>query len=146
MTPADQVRLPLARALEHLARAAEMIGRIADATPEPVADGPALTGDIVRAICWQMGLRPAQVCGGSRLAPLVRARDAIFWVAHRATGHSLARIGLVVGGRDHATVAAAIARAERRRAADPAFRMVTDRVAAQFRQEQDDGCDRAQIA
>lgn len=88
--------------------------------------------DIVRAVAYETGQQPVGICGARRIAPLLRARSAVCWLARNLTSYSLEAIGLVLGGRDHSTIVNAIGRAEAMRARDPAFRMLTDRLLSQF--------------
>lgn len=95
--------------------------------PEPVC-----TASLVRAVGYNMGVTPAAICGPRRHAALVRARTAACWLLRQLTTYSLVDIGLVLGGRDHTTIGAAIRRAEDMRRRDPAFAMLTDRLLRQF--------------
>lgn len=75
-----------------------------------------------------MGLTVRDIVSASLEWRYVRARDAIAWVAHRATDYSLVRIAVSIGRTDHSTVFTALRRADTRRTKDEAFRLLTDRL------------------
>jgi chromosomal replication initiation ATPase DnaA len=92
---------------------------------------------ILRAVCFHMGVAEADVTGRSRVRMLVRPRAAVCWLARTLTGYSLPQIGAVLGGRDHSTILNLLARAERLRGDDTAFRRVTDRLLKSFNEERE---------
>ena len=60
-----------------------------------------------------------ELTGSSRTQQVVLARQAAAWALHRRYHDlTLARIGQLLGGRNHATIIAAVARAEQRARAD----------------------------
>jgi chromosomal replication initiation ATPase DnaA len=70
------------------------------------------------------------ILGPTRAARIVRARDAVAWVAKEAFGTSSVDIGRALGERDHSTILTAQRRAEALRATDEGFRDATDRLLA----------------
>lgn len=87
---------------------------------------------IAERVAFEMGVPIADVMGERRLKRICRVRFASIWVIRRITALSLPQIGRAIGGRDHSTILNAIARAEDLRARDPAFRALTNRIAAEF--------------
>lgn len=80
--------------------------------------------------------RACELPRGSLLRPnrhrgTVRARQAAMWLAVRLEGHSLARAGKDIGGRDHTTVIHAVRVIDRLRASDQGF---CDRIEAIHRE------------
>jgi chromosomal replication initiation ATPase DnaA len=115
---------------ERLATIEQRIARIERALGSvPAASAEVAVADIIQATAFQMGLRPADLIGAGRAARFVRARFAVAWVAQTVCGHSLKRIGRALGGRDHTTIINAVARAEQLLLVDPAFRLLTQRLA-----------------
>ena len=92
-------------------------------------------GRIIREVALETGIPADQIIGGCREQRVFRARSAVCWLARECTDRSLVRIGLALGGRDHTSVVNAIHKAEQRRAkGDPAFLIMTDRIAARLRE------------
>lgn len=118
---------------ERITRIETALGLIdADAQPDV---SPALSVRAILAdVSYHMGLSAADVIGPSRRPAYVRARQAIAWLARRHTDKSLTIIAHAIGDRDRSTIIHAIGEAERRRdAGDPSFRLLTDRLTAQYR-------------
>lgn len=90
--------------------------------------GKILVSQIVRLVAFETGLSPNAIMGPRRTAVLFRARAAVCWLARALTSQSYPGIGLVLGGRHHTSVMAALSRAEELRERDPAFRMLTDKL------------------
>lgn len=90
-----------------------------------------LIKDIVRRAAFHTGVTFDEIVGKGCYRYQYRARFAVYWVA-TTFGSSAARTGRGVGGRDHKTVASGVKRAEALRIADPAFRLLTDRLFAEF--------------
>lgn len=76
---------------------------------------------IMQAVADRYGLRPADIAGQRRLREMAHARQVALLLGRRLTGHSLAALGGMVGGRDHSTVLHAIRTAEDRAAGDAEF-------------------------
>lgn len=94
--------------------------------------GRIVVADIVKAVAYEMGLRPADIIAMGRCQREMRARAAVCWLARRVTDRSLVNIGVTLSGRHHTTILHAVTWAEDRRDRDPAFRMLTDRLLAEF--------------
>lgn len=69
---------------------------------------------IVRAVSATSGVDIDRILSASRVASVVMARDLVCYIAYRE-GYSMQRIGKCIGGRDHTTIGAAIAREKMRR-------------------------------
>lgn len=78
--------------------------------------------------------------GDARHQGVTRARFAICFVANQVLGLSLARIGRVLGDRDHTTIRSAVIRARQLRDADPEYRDRLDRMVAVFQKEELPAC------
>jgi hypothetical protein len=50
------------------------------------------------------GILPIMFKGETRKRPVVRARQAVFWIGHACMGMSLKQVGALLGDRDHTTV------------------------------------------
>lgn len=87
---------------------------------------------IVKAVADETGLSVTAMLDRHRRQCLVRARAAAAWVARRTTAHSLPKIGAAIGGRDHTMALYLVTKAEGLRGTDAAFRLLTDRLFAQF--------------
>ncbi|WP_448660327.1 hypothetical protein ACPVPU_07395 [Sphingomonas sp. CJ99] len=111
-----------------------------EATPEAIARiraellddqqlvvAPPSVRSIVERVAFETGQRGRLIIGPLRMATLVRARDAVAWIAGEL-GRSNAATARVLGNRDPSSVLVARRRAEARRGRDPAFRMLTDRL------------------
>ncbi|WCT72077.1 hypothetical protein PQ455_10495 [Sphingomonas naphthae] len=84
------------------------------------------------------GLRVTDIVAPStdhRRQPAI-VRSAVAWVVRKALGYSYARIGRLLK-RDHTTIVYMMASAEKRRAADPDYRQLTDRMLTRFIQHLD---------
>lgn len=73
---------------------------------------------MVKSMCEKMCVSYEEICGGSRTRRLVRARQIMMAALKSATGMSLAEIGNVCGGRDHATVVYALNQIESQKESD----------------------------
>ncbi len=73
---------------------------------------------MVRNMCEKLGVSYDAVCGRGRGRSLVLARQIMMTVLKAATKLSLAEIGMLVGGRDHATVLYAISQIEKSKKSD----------------------------
>lgn len=70
----------------------------------------------------------AEIVGCNRQRRYTRCRFAIAWVASLVTSLTTRQIGEALGGRDHATIEAAIYSAQRLRSHDPGFEELTARL------------------
>ncbi|MES2987653.1 MAG: helix-turn-helix domain-containing protein [Pseudomonadota bacterium] len=87
-----------------------------------------LVRDIVRRVAYETGLTFAELIGACRSKRMARARFAVMWLASRHAGKSTTDIGRALC-RDHTTVIHGLIRAKEYRASDPAFRLLTDKLA-----------------
>lgn len=94
---------------------------------------PAGTPDSIAAIVADVGrlldLAPEAIIGRGRTAELVRARQAAAWAATvPPLSHGFAHVARALGRSDIATVIARTEAAHARRASEPAFARLTDRL------------------
>lgn len=87
---------------------------------------------LVKLAAYQMGLRAADIRGPSREVRYFRARCAVIWCAQRSTSLSYFEIGQRLLGRHSTVIGWAARRADDFRQSDPAFRLLTDRILANF--------------
>lgn len=64
----------------------------------------ATPGKIIDAVCKHYKVKSADICGLSRKASLVRARQTLMYLLRKELDLPLAQIGQLLGGRDHSTV------------------------------------------
>ena len=100
----------------------------------PLHDAPAVREPtpfqiIVNMVMAEYDIRFTRLSGRAREAGVVLGRQAICWTAWRVTPLTCEEIGERLN-RDRTTVENALWRANKRRAADPAFREFTDRLVA----------------
>lgn len=76
---------------------------------------------IMQMVADRYDLRPGDIAGQRRMKEIARARQVALLLGRRLTGHSLAALGGMVGGRDHSTVLHAVRTAEARAVADSEF-------------------------
>ena len=85
---------------------------------------------IVQAVAAAFEVTGLDILSERRTAAVLPARFGACWLARRLTPLSLPEIGRSLGGRDHTTILKAVERAEEMRAADPAYALTLDTVAA----------------
>jgi chromosomal replication initiation ATPase DnaA len=83
---------------------------------------------LIGFVSVECDVAPLDIVSQRRGGDAVRARQLVCWLARTLTQRSLPRIGRALGGRDHTTVMHAVNRIEDRRAADPEFRRLTDKL------------------
>ena len=72
-------------------------------------------------------ISPEELTGSSRTQEVVLARQAAAWALHRRYPDlTLVRIGQLLGGRHHATIIAAVERAEQRARSDQDYARILD--------------------
>lgn len=77
--------------------------------------------EIQRVVAQRRGLDPRMLRRkGKQPAAIAAARDEAIWLAREATGFSLPLLGRLFGGLHHTSVLAALRRAGRRPAPEPA--------------------------
>ena len=100
------------------------------------ATGPSI-GQIVADVAFETGLAEARILSASRERALFRARAAISYVAKTVTSLNATEIGAAMGFRDHSTIANQLCAATvLRSGSDPAFKRLTDRLIARYRDRQ----------
>lgn len=72
--------------------------------PKPTAT----PGKIIDAVCKFYKVKTTDICGSSRKATFVRARQTLMYLLRKELDLPLAQIGQLLGGRDHSTVIHAI--------------------------------------
>lgn len=90
--------------------AAKLLGDTLAKNKTPVA--------MVKFMCEKMCVSYEEICGNSRARRLVRARQIMMAALKNATNMSLTEIGMVCGGRDHATVVYALNQIESQKESD----------------------------
>jgi chromosomal replication initiator protein len=89
--------------------------------------------DIIDACCTLWQVTQDDVFSQSRKANIVLVRQTIMYLAQRHTKLSTSKIGLLVGGRNHATVLHAIAQVKNRLATTPVYAQQVAEVENQLR-------------
>lgn len=89
--------------------------------------------EVVDIVAFNTGVTVQELIGESRYRRVARVRFAVYWLAHSVCGRNLASIGRALGGRNGKTITSGLGRAAELRDSDPAFRMLTDRLAAEIR-------------
>lgn len=83
-------------------------------------------------VSYNTGVGERTIVSNLRSAAVARARIALAWGARTLLDRTNAQIGLAMGDRSHSTIRHAHARATALIASDPAFRSLTERMAAHF--------------
>lgn len=60
--------------------------------------------DVIESVCNYYRIKPTQIKGPKRDAPIVRARQIAMYLLKNELGLTLVEIGNVLGGRDHTTI------------------------------------------
>ena len=94
---------------------------------------PVTVDDIVRAVCTHYGLEPATIHTKSRKRDVVQARQVAMYLAKTYTDLSTAKIGNLIGNRDHATVLHACKTIKALREVDKAFQVELDEIQAELK-------------
>ena len=81
-----------------------------------------VVNDVVEACCRHYQLNQEQIIGSSRRQDYVIPRHVAMYLAHKHTGETVKHIGMVMGGRSHATVLHALKLVEEKINTDAAFR------------------------
>lgn len=110
---------------------AETIAQIRAAISDPrqvIVYARPTVEEILERVSHEMGVAIAEIrMPGGRAGRGLRARRAVIWLAYRLTGKGRKVIADVLH-RDASTIHHALWRADDMREADPAFRMLTDRL------------------
>ena len=86
-----------------------------------IDDTPLTIDDIMDKVCVHFNVSPASVTGRSRKHEYVVARQVSMYLAQKYTNMPAARIGRLVGGRDHSTVIHSCSQVEKRIKTDVSF-------------------------
>jgi chromosomal replication initiator protein len=86
-----------------------------------VDDKPLTVDDIMETVCNHFNVTTAAVSSRSRKHEFVVARQVSMYLAQKYTKMPAARIGKLVGGRDHSTVIHSCSQVEQRMKVDQAF-------------------------
>ena len=89
--------------------------------------------DIVEACCAQWQVSQDDVFSQTRKANIVLVRQTIMYLAQRHTKLSTSKIGMLVGGRNHATVLHAVTQVMNRLATSPVYAQQVADVENQLR-------------
>jgi chromosomal replication initiator protein len=86
-----------------------------------IDDKPLTIDDIVETVCNHFNVSTAAISSKSRKREFVVARQVSMYLAQKYTKMPAARIGKLVGGRDHSTVIHSCSQVEQRMKVDQAF-------------------------
>lgn len=86
-----------------------------------IDDHPLTVDDILEKICNHYGITQAAINGKSRKRDYVVPRQLAMYFAQKYTKMTAARIGKLIGGRDHSTVIHSCSQIEKRLKVDKAF-------------------------
>jgi chromosomal replication initiator protein len=78
--------------------------------------------DIMEAVCRQYKVTNEELCGQSRKAEFVMARQVAMYLAQKHTGDTVKHIGHIIGRRTHATVIHGIQTIEAKIKSNPTFK------------------------
>ena len=84
-------------------------------------DRPLTIDDIITTVCHHFNVSTAAVSGKSRKQEYVNARQVSMYLALKYTKMPTARIGKLIGGRDHSTVIHSCSQVEKRLKIDKSF-------------------------
>lgn len=116
------------------AEIAAIRAELADQEDMIVIEAPVSVAEIAKRVSFEMGVPLREIMSDRRCQRTARARKAICWLARRVTQRSLPQIGRALN-RDHSAVIHASRTAELLRGRDPAFKRLTDRLAAEFEEQ-----------
>lgn len=78
------------------------------------SDIPSITpGKVIDAVCKYYKVKSTDLCGASRKASLVKARQTLMYLLRKELELPLTQIGQLLGGRDHSTVIHALDKVQR---------------------------------
>ena len=98
-----------------------------------VDDRPLTVDDILETVCNHFNVSPSAVNGRSRRHELVVARQVSMYLAQKYTKMTAARIGKLVGNRDHSTVIHSCKTVERQLQVDKSFSEELQSIENSFR-------------
>ena len=94
---------------------------------------PVTVDDIIRAVCTHYGLEPSAIHTKSRKRDVVQARQVAMYLAKNYTDFSTAKIGNLIGNRDHATVLHACKTIKALWEVDKAFQVELNEIQAELK-------------
>ena len=94
---------------------------------------PVTIDDILRVVCTHYGLEPNAIHTKSRKRDVVQARQVAMYLAKTYTDLSTAKIGNLIGNRDHATVLHACKTIKALKDVDKAFQTEMDEIQAELK-------------
>ena len=98
-----------------------------------IDDHPLTVDEIVETVCEHFHVSTTAVGSQSRKREHVTARQVAMYLAQKHTKMPAARIGQLVGNRDHSTVIHSCAKVEKRITADAAFNSEVAEIEKQFK-------------
>lgn len=96
---------------------------------------PVTIDDIIDTVCKHFGLDNSVIHTKSRKREVVQARQIAMYLAKNNTDFSTAKIGLLIGKRDHATVLHACKTIKELKDVDKAFRAELDEIQASLKKQ-----------
>lgn len=84
--------------------------------------------DIINTVCKHFGIDTATIHTKSRKREVVQARQVAMYLAKKHTDFSTAKIGLLIGHKDHATVLHACKTIKELKEVDKSFRSEMDDI------------------
>ena len=94
---------------------------------------PVTIDDIIRVVCTHYGLEPNTIHTKSRKHDVVQARQVAMYLAKTYTDLSTAKIGNLIGNRDHATVLHACKTIKALKDVDKAFQTEMEEIQAELK-------------
>ena len=94
---------------------------------------PVTIDDIIRVVCTHYGLEPNTIHTKSRKRDVVQARQVAMYLAKTYTDLSTAKIGNLIGNRDHATVLHACKTIKALKDVDKAFQTEMEEIQAELK-------------
>lgn len=89
--------------------------------------------DIINTVCRHFGLETSAIHTKSRKREVVQARQIAMYLAKNYTDFSTAKIGTLIGNKDHATVLHACKTIKEQKEVDKAFRTELDEIQAELK-------------
>ena len=91
--------------------------------------------DIISTVCNHFGLEPTAIHTRSRKREVVQARQIAMYLSKNYTNFSTAKIGSLIGNKDHATVLYACKTIKELREVDKSFRTELDEIQTELNQQ-----------
>ncbi len=101
-----------------------------------IDDHPLTVDDILEKVCNHYGVTQAAINGKSRKRDYVVPRQLAMYFAQKYTKMTAARIGKLIGGRDHSTVIHSCTQIEKRLKVDKAFEEEVTSIESSFKLKQ----------